>query len=217
MDWLNRASCKDLDNNIFINPNRKKYSDITIWNANVTCKNCPVNIDCLTYALDNDLEYGLYALPERVRRRIRKKIDLLDYVLKSYKTLEVMEPKFDKKGKLVKKRCLRCNRFVKGFSKDNSNWGGFNHICISCYLETKDKKRIDKLLDRDKASQSMPVFDSYGKLVSKKCTKCWKRQSYDDFSNRPAGIGGKTSWCKGCTRDNLKKWLDKKKLDNVKT
>lgn len=214
MKWLNRASCKDVDTNLFINPSRRKYSDLNIWNAYKMCRECPVNIDCLTYALDNDLEYGLYALPERVRRRIRKKSDLRKYMLDTFKTMDVIEPAFDNKGKLLRKRCLRCHRLVKGYSKDNSNWGGFNHICISCYISIKDKKRVDKLLDRDKASQSMPIFDSYGNLESKRCTKCWVRQDANSFSNRPAGIGGKTSWCKGCTRDNLKKWLDKKKIDN---
>lgn len=214
MKWLNRASCKDVDTNLFINPSRRKYSDLNIWNAYKMCRECPVNIDCLTYALDNDLEYGLYALPERVRRRIRKKSDLNKYMLDTFKTMDVIEPAFDNKGKLLRKRCLRCHRLVKGYSKDNSNWGGFNHICISCYISIKDKKRVDKLLDRDKASQSMPIFDSYGNLESKRCTKCWVRQDANSFSNRPAGIGGKTSWCKGCTRDNLKKWLDKKKIDN---
>lgn len=214
MKWLNRASCKDVDTNLFINPSRRKYSDLNIWNAYKMCRECPVNIDCLTYALDNDLEYGLYALPERVRRRIRKKTDLRKYMLDTFKTMDVIEPAFDNKGKLLRKRCLRCHRLVKGYSKDNSNWGGFNHICISCYISIKDKKRVDKLLDRDKASQSMPIFDSYGNLESKRCTKCWVRQDANSFSNRPAGIGGKTSWCKGCTRDNLKKWLDKKKIDN---
>jgi len=214
MKWLNRASCKDVDTNLFINPSRRKYSDLNIWNTNKMCRECPVNIDCLTYALDNDLEYGLYALPERVRRRIRKKSDLNKYMVDTFKTMDVIEPAFDNKGKLLRKRCLRCHRLVKGYSKDNSNLGGYNHICISCYISIKDKKRVDKLLDRDKASQSMPIFDSYGSLESKRCTKCWVRQDNNSFSNRPAGIGGKTSWCKGCTRDNLKKWLDKKKIDN---
>ena len=213
MEWLNRANCKDLDTNLFINPNRHKYTDQDIWKANTLCRECPVNVRCLEYALKGDLEYGLYALPERVRRRIREQSKLVSYMLKTFKTMDVIDPKFDAKGKLLKKRCLRCNRYVKGFSKDNSNWGGYNHICISCYINTKDKKRVDKLLDRDKASQSMPIFDNHGVLESKRCTKCHKRQPADNFSNRKAGIGGKTSWCKKCTLANLKKWLAEKKAN----
>jgi len=211
MEWVNQANCNGIDNNLFINPNRDKYTDKNIWNANTLCRDCEVNIDCLTYALDQDLEYGLYALPERIRRRIRKKDNLKKYMLDTFKTMDVIDPSFTNKGALVKKRCLRCHRYAKGFSKDNSNWGGYSHICVSCYINIKDKKRVDKLLDRDKASQSMPVFDSYGVLESKRCTKCWDRQEANGFSNRPAGIGGKTSWCKSCTRENLKKWLDKQK------
>ena len=211
MEWLNRAACKDLDTNLFINPSRKKYSDQDLWSTNLMCRECPVNLQCLTYALDNDLEYGLYGLPERVRRRIRNKDNLKAYMVNTFKTMDVIDPTFNKEGKLINKRCLRCHRYVKGYSKDNANWGGFNHICVSCYMNTKDKKRVDKLLDRDKASQSMPIFDHYGALESKKCTKCQKRQPADNFSNRKAGIGGKTSWCKKCTLANLKKWLAKKK------
>ena len=214
MQWQDGANCLGLDTNLFINPNRHKYTDKEVWNTFNICRSCPVNLDCLTYALNSDLEYGLYALPERVRRRIRNKDNLKKYMEDMYKTLDVLDATFDNKGKLIKKRCLRCHRYVKGFSKDNTNWGGFNHICISCYISTKDKKRVDKLLDRDKASQSMPVFSKHGILESKNCTKCGKRQEANNFSNRPAGIGGKTSWCKNCTRDNLKKWLEKKKKEN---
>ncbi len=49
-------------------------------------------------------------------------------MLDTFKTMDVIEPAFDNKGKLLRKRCLRCHRLVKGYSKDNSNWGGFNHI-----------------------------------------------------------------------------------------
>jgi len=146
MEWLNRAACKDLDTNIFINPSRKKYSDQDLWATNLMCRECPVNIKCLTKALDDDLEYGLYGLPERVRRRIRSKDNLKAYMVNTFKTIDVIDPTFNKDGKLVKKRCLRCHRYVKGYIKDNANWGGFNHICVSCYMNTKDKKRVDKLL-----------------------------------------------------------------------
>ena len=52
----------------------------------------------------------------------------------------------------------------------------------------------------------MPDFDNHGQLVSKRCTKCWERKIANEFSKRPQGIGGKTSWCKLCTRKNLEQW-----------
>jgi len=57
----------------------------------------------------------------------------------------------------------------------------------------------------------MPEFDSYGQLVSKCCTKCGERKIAEEFSKRPQGIGGKTSWCKACTRKNLEIWQEKQK------
>ena len=57
----------------------------------------------------------------------------------------------------------------------------------------------------------MPEFDSYGQLVTKRCTKCWERKIANEFSRRPQGIGGKTSWCKACTRKNLEIWQEKQK------
>ena len=85
------------------------------------CRECPVNIDCLEYALEQDLEYGLYCLPERVRRRFKTKspIDLYKTMQETFTTLDIIEAEFDYYGNLKKKRCLRCNRKTRGFYKDN--------------------------------------------------------------------------------------------------
>ena len=77
------------------------------------------------------------------------------------------------------------------------------------YRNTKQQTSRYKLLDREKPSKSRPEFDSYGQLVSKCCTKCGERKIAQEFSKRPQGIGGKTSWCKACTRKNLELWQQK--------
>ena len=58
--------------NLFF-PGTDNRADKQYWETHTICKQCPVNIDCLEYALDQDLEYGLYCLPERVRRRFKTK------------------------------------------------------------------------------------------------------------------------------------------------
>ena len=212
MTWQNRALCNEMPTNLFF-PGTDERTDKQYWETHSICRDCPVNIDCLEYALEQDLEYGLYCLPERVRRRFKSKppTDLEKTMEETFTTLDIIEAEFDYYGKLKKKRCLRCNRKTRGFHKDNENWGGRSHICVSCHIEIQNNKQVDKLLDREKPSKSRPEFDSYGQLVSKCCTKCGERKIADEFSKRPQGIGGKTSWCKACTRKNLEIWQEKQK------
>jgi len=124
----------------------------------------------------------------------------------TYKTLDIIEPEFNKDGSLKNKRCLKCNRKTRGFAKDNTNWGARLHYCVACHIEMKNNKQSDKLLDREKPSKSRPEFNNYGHLISKICTKCEVRKIANEFSKRPQGIGEKTSWCKACTRKNLENW-----------
>ena len=148
MTWQNRALCNSMPSNLFF-PGTDKRTDKQYWETHTICKQCPVNIDCLEYALDQDLEYGLYCLPERVRRRFKTKPpkDLLKTMQETFTTLDIIEAEFDYHGKLVKKRCLRCNRKTRGFAKDNENWGAKSHICVSCHIEIQNNKQVDKLLD----------------------------------------------------------------------
>ncbi len=168
MTWQDRALCNNLPTTLFF-PGTTDHTDKQYWETHSICRECPVNIDCLEYALDQDLEYGLYCLPERVRRRFKTKPpkDLLKTMQETFTTLDIIEAEFDYHGKLKKKRCLRCNRKTRGFASDNENWGGRSHICVSCHIDIQNNKQVDKLLDREKPSKSRPEFDSYGQLVSK--------------------------------------------------
>lgn len=216
MEWHNRALCKDLPSNLFFFGTDKR-TDKEYWQVHTVCRECPVNIDCLQSSLESDYEYGIFCLPERVRRRFKTKPpkDLLKSMQETFKTIDIIEAEFDGKGNLVKKRCLRCNRKTKGYHRDYENWGGKSHICVSCHIDIQNNKQVDKLLDREKPSMSMPEFDHYGQLISKCCTKCSIRKEADEFSRRPQGIGGKTSWCKQCTRKNLELWQQKQKKNDI--
>lgn len=213
MGWQDEALCKTLPNAMFFPNTDPKITDQQLWEAHKVCRECPVNYECLIEAVNEEYEYGLFCLPERVRKRFRTKppTDLEKTMNETFKTIEIIEPKFDKNGRLDKKRCLRCNRMTRGYAKDFGNWGGRSHICVSCHIEIQNNKQADKLLDREKPSKSMPEFNNHGQLVSKRCTKCWTRKEANEFSKRPQGIGGKTSWCKLCTRKNLEEWQKKQK------
>ena len=43
--------------NLFF-PGTDNRTDKQYWETHTMCRECPVNIDCLTYALEQDLEYG---------------------------------------------------------------------------------------------------------------------------------------------------------------
>ena len=208
MGWQDEALCKTLPNAMFFPNTDSDVTDKQLWDAHKSCRDCPVNYECLAEALNGEYEFGLFCIPERVRKRFRTKapVDLYKTMLETFKTIDIIAPAFDKRGKLLRKRCLRCNRVTRGFAKDTSNWGGRSHICVSCHIQITNNKQADKLLDREKPSKSMPDFDNHGQLVSKRCTKCWERKVASEFSKRPQGIGGKTSWCKLCTRKNLEQW-----------
>jgi len=212
MEWRNRANCNNLPTIIFF-PGTKECTDKQYWEAHVICRECPVNVECLQEALNMDYEYGAFAVPERVRRRFKAKppSDLTKTLNETYTTLDIIEAEFNHHGELVRKRCLRCNRKTKGYPNDNDSWGGSAHICVSSHIKIRYNKQSENQLDREKPSKSMPEFDSHGQLVTKRCTKCWERKIADEFSRRPQGIGGKTSWCKACTRKNLEIWQEKQK------
>jgi|TARA_B100001939_G_C16696940_1_gene511162 hypothetical protein len=212
MTWRNRASCLNIPTNIFF-PGTDKQTDKRYWDTHTMCRECPVNVDCLADALNNNYEIGLFCMPERVRRRFKAKPpqNLFITMRETFTTLDIIAAEFNKDGSLLRKRCLRCNRKSKGFPKDFQNWGGRSHICVSCHIAISNNKQADKLLDREKPSKALPEFDSHGQLITKKCTKCWERKEADQFSKRPQGIGGKTSWCKACTRKNLEQWVARQK------
>jgi hypothetical protein len=212
MNWRDRAACKDINTDIFF-PSYGNLTDKQYWQAALICSECPVNKECLTEALETKANQGTFCFPERVRKRFKNKklINIQQTINETFKIIEIMDPSFDYKGKLTKKRCLRCNRYSKGYAADYENWGAKSHICVSCFIEIQNNKQIDKLLEIEKKpSKSMPEFNNHGILISKKCTKCWKRKDTNEFTKRPKGIGGRTSWCKKCLNKNLQDWHNKK-------
>jgi WhiB family redox-sensing transcriptional regulator len=66
--WAERASCKDMDPALFF---PQKPVDVEIWKI---CKECPVRIECLTFAIENKIDHGVWGgFGERARRRIKRR------------------------------------------------------------------------------------------------------------------------------------------------
>lgn len=67
--WMAQAECVDLTALMF--PGRGDNAGVDA--ARAVCARCPVRVDCLEYALDNDEHYGVWGgTSERERRRMRK-------------------------------------------------------------------------------------------------------------------------------------------------
>ena len=66
--WQRDAACRDLDVEVFF-----PASGVEVAAAQEICKYCIVRKTCLEYALDNDLNHGVWGgESERGRRRIKK-------------------------------------------------------------------------------------------------------------------------------------------------
>jgi len=65
--WMDRAKCQGLDLHLFF-PERGQTTN----EAKAVCAACEVRFECLEYALNHDIEFGLWGgVTERKRRTLR--------------------------------------------------------------------------------------------------------------------------------------------------
>jgi WhiB family redox-sensing transcriptional regulator len=73
-DWQSRAACRDEDPELFfpvsdVGPGARQAAQ-----AKAVCARCPVRSDCLSYALDNGLDHGVFGgTTERERRELTRR------------------------------------------------------------------------------------------------------------------------------------------------
>ncbi len=68
-DWIELAACRDVptDEQVFFPQNRKQMVRALNY-----CNSCPVSSDCLRYAMENDIEFGVWGgTTETERKRLR--------------------------------------------------------------------------------------------------------------------------------------------------
>lgn len=72
-DWRHRAACRDEDPELFfpvsdVGPGARQATQ-----AKAVCARCPVQSECLNYALDNGLHHGIFGgTTERERRNLAR-------------------------------------------------------------------------------------------------------------------------------------------------
>jgi WhiB family redox-sensing transcriptional regulator len=68
-DWQRRAACRDEDPELFF---PTSPAAAAIWSARAVCRRCPVEGDCLRWALDTGQDHGVWGgMTEEERRDAR--------------------------------------------------------------------------------------------------------------------------------------------------
>lgn len=68
--WVVFSACRDKEPGIFFPEDRKAADE-----ALAICATCPVRVDCLEYAVEADIRYGVWGgLTERQRRRLVREL-----------------------------------------------------------------------------------------------------------------------------------------------
>jgi WhiB family transcriptional regulator, redox-sensing transcriptional regulator len=72
-DWRHRAACRDEDPELFFPVSEIGLGARDVDRAKAICARCPVRAQCLEYALDNALDYGVFGgTTETERRELRR-------------------------------------------------------------------------------------------------------------------------------------------------
>ena len=73
MNWQKLAICKGTDNSLFYGNENGTIAVAIARKAKQICDKCPVSYDCLTFAFENDEQYGIWGgLTAKERKAILK-------------------------------------------------------------------------------------------------------------------------------------------------
>lgn len=73
-DWQHSAACRDENPELFFPVSDLGPGARQAEQAKAVCAGCPVRAECLEYALENGLDYGIFGgLTEQERRRVRSR------------------------------------------------------------------------------------------------------------------------------------------------
>jgi WhiB family redox-sensing transcriptional regulator len=80
-DWMDDATCRTTDPDIFFPPEETKYAR-SVHRAKKVCAGCPVVAECAEYALNHpDHMLGVWGgMSESERRTLRRKFGMSSYV-----------------------------------------------------------------------------------------------------------------------------------------
>ncbi|MBA0125004.1 WhiB family transcriptional regulator [Haloechinothrix sp. YIM 98757] len=73
-DWRQRAACRDSDPEVFFPITEDVPDSARVAQAKAICASCPVQSECLDFALDNRLDHGVFGgMTAGERRRIMRR------------------------------------------------------------------------------------------------------------------------------------------------
>jgi WhiB family transcriptional regulator, redox-sensing transcriptional regulator len=73
-DWRSDAACRDADPELFFPDGDIRSARAHVKTAKLICRGCPVSATCLTWALTNGQEAGIWGgLTEDERRRLHRR------------------------------------------------------------------------------------------------------------------------------------------------
>jgi hypothetical protein len=94
-DWRTAAACRDEDPELFFPKGHEGPWQLVIEEAKTVCRRCPAVDACLTFALDNNIQHGIYGGltdPERTSlKRSAKRHNLSDDTV-TEKTAQARQP-----------------------------------------------------------------------------------------------------------------------------
>lgn len=77
-DWSNSAACLDQDPELFFPVGEGPTAQRQVEEAREICANCPVRTPCLAFALQTNVQFGIWAGTVPVERaRLRKRMNIL--------------------------------------------------------------------------------------------------------------------------------------------
>ncbi|MFB4265370.1 WhiB family transcriptional regulator [Nonomuraea sp. GTA35] len=131
-DWTDRAACRDEDPRLFFpadgeREGQRKWREVK---AKRVCAPCPVQGDCLEYALARNEREGVWGglNPDQRAREADRRAAL---------------PPPPKPALVVEKTCTRCGvvQPVAAFTKDAKQRDGLNPWCRGCTAEASRRRR----------------------------------------------------------------------------
>ncbi|MGH3775594.1 MAG: WhiB family transcriptional regulator [Pseudonocardiaceae bacterium] len=74
MDWRHHAACRDEDPELFFPVGTSGPALLQIAEAKTVCRRCPVNVECLNWALTSGQDAGVWGgMSEDERRALKRR------------------------------------------------------------------------------------------------------------------------------------------------
>ena len=196
--WFDRAACAGLRTSLFFPSTPREHTDFEYYESHLICLGCPVMAECVASSVIREDDQGFMGIPGVARQKLNLNSDVPKAIKRSFIEFNNLEPQFARDGHLISRRCVSCYRRIKKIPINNNDWGGRQSKCAECLINNK-KAGV-------RQSSAAPIFNEWGSLDSKICSKCNERKKATEYSARDKGIGGLKSWCKSCMVLYEKDW-----------